>query len=122
MFELIQNRQPVKGDKILLFCTTSDSWQIVSLTSNVLSRYLSKGWFYNYRFQDGSTGGNYLHPGQPYWGLLTENQANRIALDKIAPTLGNERVDQLDGGITPDSLTPDNSVNESNSSCKMTFR
>ena len=72
ILELIQNRRPVKNEKILIFCKIRNSWQIVTLLTNTFSRYLSKGWFYNFKFQDGSTAGNYLHPGKPYWGLLTE--------------------------------------------------
>ena len=82
--------------------------------TNAFPRYLSKGWFYNFKFQDGSTAGNYLHPGKPYWGLLTEEQALTMDVNSIIPQLckNDERLGQLDGAITPDSLTPDSSANE----------
>ena len=114
VLELIQNRQPVKNEKILIFCQIRNSWQVVTLLTNAFSRYLSKGWFYNFKFQDGSTAGNYLHPGKPYWGLLTEEQASTINLNSIIPHLSsiNKGLVQLDGAITPDSLTPDSSAIE----------
>ena len=82
--------------------------------TNAFPRYLNRGWFYNFQFQDGSTAGNYLHPGKPYWGLLTEEQASTINLDNIIPELGpvNENIGQLDGAITPESLTPDSTAKD----------
>ena len=82
--------------------------------TNAFPRYLNRGWFYNFQFQDGSTAGNYLHPGKPYWGLLTEEQASTINLDNIIPELGpvNENIGQIDGAITPESLTPDSTAND----------
>ena len=65
-FELIQNKQPSRGEKVLYYCKRRDSWQIITLTSNVNKHYLSSGWFYNFRFTDGSVGGNYLNINQPY--------------------------------------------------------
>ena len=41
--ELVQNKQPMKGDKILYFCKKKDSWQVITLTSNVFRRYLTNG-------------------------------------------------------------------------------
>ena len=114
VLELIQNRRPVKNEKILIFCKIRNSWEIVTLLTNAFPRYLSKGWFYNFKFQDGSTAGNYLPPGKPYWGLLTEEQALTMDVNSIIPQLckNDERLGQLDGAITPDSLTPDSSANE----------
>ena len=105
----------MKGDKILYFCKTRDSWQVITLTSNVFQRYLTNGWFYNFKFHDGSVGGNYLHPGEPYWGLLSVHQASagHLDLSSLSPFLNGDEVSQLDGGITPDSLTPEESNNES---------
>ena len=111
-FELVQNKQPVKGEQILYFCKIRDSWQIIILTSDAITRYLKQGWFYNFKFQDNSVGGNFLKPEEPYWGLLTENQARTLDLENVEPFL-NIAIDQVDGGITPDSLTPDESSNES---------
>ena len=34
-FELIQNKQPSRGQKLLYYCKRRDSWQIITLTSNV---------------------------------------------------------------------------------------
>ena len=113
--ELIQNREPVKGDKILLFCSITDSWQIVTLITNAISRFRKHGWFYNYEFTDGSKAGNYLHPKEPYWGIISEDQAKNLVLDNIAPTLNTnaDMINQTDGAFTPDSLTPENSAQES---------
>ena len=105
----------MKGDKIVYFYKKKDSWQVITLTSNVFRRYLTNGWFYNFKFHDGSVGGNYLHPGEPYWGLLSVHQATAGHLDlgSLSPFLRSDGVSQLDGGITPESLTPEESHNES---------
>ena len=112
-FELIQNKQPSRGQKLLYYCKRRDSWQIITLTSNVNKHYLSSGWFYNFRFTDGSVGGNYLNINQLYWGLLSENQSEQLNLHLIAPFLNQANVDQVDGGITPESLSPEESLNNS---------
>ena len=68
---LNQNHQPQKGDKILFFSKQRDSWQVITLTSGAIKRFLKSGWYYNFLYQDMEEDGTYLHPGQPYWGFLT---------------------------------------------------
>ena len=106
ILELKQNRRPVKGENILYFCKIRNSWQIIKLLTNAFPRYLNKGWFYNFQFQDGSTAGNYLHPGKPYWGLLSEEQASTIDLNNIIPELGpvNENIGQTRLGLQCQTL------------------
>ena len=96
-------------------------------------------------FSDGFRDGTYLHPGQPYWGLLTNDEAARMDVSNVIPLLHDDdesenhsdedkpeekqcketssesenanddrvpditftvAIKQVDGGITPESLSP----------------
>ena len=140
---LKQNHQPQKGDKILFFSKQRDSWQVISLTSNAIRRFLKFGWYYNFLYQDMEKDGTYLHPGKPYWGLLSSDEAAQIDPNNVIASLPVENkeehtddvlehvvhidenegniidvnqapttdpvhssITQVDGGVTPDSLSP----------------
>ena len=87
LFNLKQKRRPVQGDKILFFSKERNSWHIITLTSYVIKRFLKSGWYYNFVFSDGFRDGTYLHPGQPYWGLLTNDEAARMDVSNVIPLL-----------------------------------
>ena len=42
---------------------------------------------FTYKFHNGSSAGNYLHPNQPYWGNISEDQARNLVRENIAPCL-----------------------------------
>ena len=55
---------------------------------------------------DGTTGGQYLRKGE-LWSHLTQEMEEDLDLDNIVPMVIVENgVAQYDGGVTPDSLTP----------------
>ena len=135
---LNQNHQPQKGDKILFFSKQRDSWQVITLTSGAIKRFLKSGWYYNFVYQDMEKDGTYLHPGQPYWGFLSSDESIPLDPTNVTSPPDSDKVDnadnpddteqinrngtntakdqtiapehstimQLDGGITPESMSP----------------
>ena len=122
-FVLKQNRKPVLGDKILYFSKSRDSWEIVSVISDVIKRFIKHGWYVNFRYSNMEEDGSYLHPGKPYWGLISEEEALELNTDILIPTLGaknanddevlESNIGQVDGGVTPESLSPETSATPS---------
>ena len=80
---------------------------IVNLTSNQIRYYRASGPYYNFRAADGTAGGQYLRKGE-LWGHLTQEMEQDLDLDNIVLlVIVEDGVAQYDGGVTPDSLTPD---------------
>ena len=92
MERLRQHRKVKKHDTIRVFDKISDSWRTVVITSTQIMYYRKKGPYFNCRFENGEVGGFYFRPGDA-WSIMEDQ----------------EQLLQLDGGITPDSLTPDTS-------------
>ena len=130
-FVLKQSRQPQKNDKLLFFSRDRDSWQIISVISNVNKRFLKNGWYFNFRYLDELEDGSYFHPGKPYWGIVSEDDVANLDLDRVVPVLEqcqddsppsqldmetdsdpttvSNTIAQMDWAGTPESLTPVNS-------------
>jgi hypothetical protein len=130
-FVLKQSRQPQKNDKLLFFSRDRDSYQIISVISNVNKRFLKNGWYFNFGYLDELEDGLYFHPGQPYWGIVSEDDVANLDLDRVVlvlqqcqddsppsqidmetdpdPTTVSNTIAQMDGAGTPESLTPVNS-------------
>jgi hypothetical protein len=130
-FVLNQSRQPQKNDKLLFFSRDRDSYQIISVISNVNKRFLKNGWYFNFGYLDELEDGLYFHPGQPYWGIVSEDDVANLDLDRVVPVLQqcqddsppsqidmetdpdpttvSNTIAQMDGAGTPESLTPVNS-------------
>ena len=130
-FMLKQSRQPQRNDKLLFFSRDRDSWQIITITSNVNKRFLKHGWYFNFRYLDELEDGSYFHPGKPYWGIVSEDDVVNLDLNGIVPvldrhpddspttqldmetvpdpTIASDTIVQMDGAGTPESLTPVNS-------------
>ena len=94
---LNQPRRLVKGDLVSVFDNVSDSWRTVKLTSNQIKYYRKEGPYYNCRFSNGEERGFYFILGES-WSLIEQTQ------DDVP-----DQVHQVDGGVTPDSLTPEDS-------------
>ena len=104
-FSLRQERIPKRGDKILLFNDRVGLWMFVTLTSDMIKYYRSTGPYFNFRSEDGSTGGQYLHYGGR-WSYVNDAEMAVLELDSLVQVLPVV-VGQLDRGITPESLTPE---------------
>ena len=111
---LQQYRQPRKDDKVLFYSIEKESWQIITLTSSAIARFRKEGWYYNFIYSDSKKDGTFLYPGKPYWGLISPEEAAHLDVNKIIPQLANNEgksqeehnIKQLDGGVTPESLSP----------------
>ena len=99
-----QNSTPRKGDLIICYNDRDNRWMIVRLTSDRIKYYKD---YYNYLcVTTGEEGGQYLRR-QGHWGYIDEAQAKNINLDLMDAPIAE--IDQVDGGITPDSLSPEGS-------------
>ena len=56
--------KPRKGDRVKFFCSSSNTWLHVTLTSEGMKRY--GGNYYNYKLDDGGLGGVDLVPGKSW--------------------------------------------------------
>ena len=93
-----QNKAPQKGDMIICYNDRDNRWMIIKLTSDMIKYYKD---YYNYRcIRTGEEGGQYLRK-QGHWGYITDNEAENIDPDQMVAPIA-----QVDGGVTPDSLTP----------------
>ena len=105
-FQLNQERKPRKSDKVLFYSEQKESWQVIVITSHVIQRSPKSGLCYNFRYDDDSEDGAFFKLGE-LWGIL-DKEAPPPDL-QILPTQLNvvyNTIDQVDGAVTPDSLTP----------------
>ena len=102
-FRLDQARIPQKGDLIVMYNDKIQKWTIVRLTSSQIKYYQKIGPYYNFKcINTGTVGGQYLRP-HGLWSHIDETQVPEIDLDNLVV---ENAIDQVDGGVTPDSLTP----------------
>ena len=94
-----QHRKIQKNDNVSVFDSTTDSWRTVKITSHQIKFYKKNGSYHNVRFEDGTEAGFYFRPGES-WSIIENEEIQ-------------QEIQQLDGGITPESLTPDSSPNKS---------
>ena len=88
-----QHRNIKKNDTVRVFDTTSDSWRTVTVTSHQIKFYKKNGPYHNVRFEDGSEAGFYFRPGES-WSIVENEEIQ-------------QQIQQVDGAVTPDSLSPD---------------
>ena len=114
-FRLDQARPPKKGDLIVMFNDKIEKWTIVRLTSSQIKYYQKSGPYYNFKcISTGLVGGQYLRQ-KGLWSHIDEDQVAEIDLDTLVV---ENAIDQVDGGVTPDSLTPTSGSPQSNSDMK----
>jgi hypothetical protein len=99
-FTFIQNRPPKKGDLVICYNDKEKRWMIIRLTYGKNKYYED---YYNFKcIRTGAAGGQYLRK-DGMWGYIDEAEADVIDLDTFGTTQAT--ITQVDGGITPDSLT-----------------
>ena len=89
--KLIQDRKPKRNDRIAFFHSERRCWVTATLTSFELKGPNLEN-YYNIRYADGTEDGVYLIKDER-WTFLDDNVAGA-------------GIGQLDGGYTPESLTP----------------
>lgn len=96
-----QHRLPKKGDRILLYDDRALKWKMTTIDSDKIRYYRKTGSYFNYIADDGSVGGQYLDEGR-HWSHMDVEDEQHIIIDELPiPVI----MTQVDGGVTPDSLS-----------------